>query len=45
VACIDDLVWFLKALLCCSRLFSVVIFGALSWCFSWGVFETFFLGI
>jgi hypothetical protein len=30
LVCIDDLAWFLKALLCCSRLFLVVIFGALS---------------
>jgi hypothetical protein len=29
LGCIDDSAWFLKALLCCSRLFLVVIFGAL----------------
>jgi hypothetical protein len=37
--------WFLKALLSCSRLFLVVIFGALSWWFSWDVFRTLLLGI
>jgi hypothetical protein len=45
LVCIDDSAWFLKALLCCSRLFLVVIFGALSWWFSWGVFGTLLLGI
>jgi hypothetical protein len=45
LVCIDHSAWFLKALLCCSRLFLVVIFGALSWWFSWGVFGTLFLGI
>jgi hypothetical protein len=37
-------VWqFLKAWLCCSHLFFVVIFGALSWWISWCVFGTFLL--
>jgi hypothetical protein len=44
LGCIDDSAWFLKALLSCSRLFLVVIFGALSWWFSWGVFRTLLLG-
>jgi hypothetical protein len=35
LVCIDDSAWFLKALLCCSRLFLVVIFGALFWWFFW----------
>jgi hypothetical protein len=42
---IDDSTWFLKALLCCSRLLMVVIFGALSWWSSWCVFGTLLLGI
>jgi hypothetical protein len=29
--CIDDSAWFLKVWMCCSRLFLVVIFSALSW--------------
>jgi hypothetical protein len=41
----DDSAWFLKALLCCSQLFLVVIFGALSWWFSQCVFGTLLLGI
>jgi hypothetical protein len=45
LVCIDDSAWFLKALLCRSRLFLVVIFGALCWWFSWCVFETFLSGI
>jgi hypothetical protein len=45
LVCIDDSAWFLKALLCCSRLFLEVIFGALSCWFSWGVFGTLLLGI
>jgi hypothetical protein len=45
LVCIDDSVWFLKALLCCSRLFLVVIFGALSWWFSRCVFGTLLLAI
>jgi hypothetical protein len=45
VACIDDSVWFLKVWMCCSRLFLMVIFGALSWWFLWVVFGTFLLGI
>jgi hypothetical protein len=45
VACIDDSAWFLKVWMCCSRLFFVVIFGALSCWFSWGVFGTLLLGI
>jgi hypothetical protein len=43
--CIDDSAWFLKACMCCSRLFFLVIFGALSWWFSWSDFGTFLLGI
>jgi hypothetical protein len=43
--CIDDSVWFLKAWMCCSRLFFLVIFGALSWRFSWSDFGTFLFGI
>jgi hypothetical protein len=43
--CIDDSVWFLKAWMCCSHSFFLVIFGALSWRFSWGDFGTFLLGI
>jgi hypothetical protein len=39
LVCIHDSVWFLKALLCCSWLLLVVIFGALSWWFSWCVSE------
>jgi hypothetical protein len=31
--------------MCCSRLFLVVIFGGLSWCFLWVVFGTLLLGI
>jgi hypothetical protein len=45
LVCIDDSTWLLKALLCGSRLFLVVIFGVLSWWFSWGVFGTLLLGI
>jgi hypothetical protein len=45
LVCIDDSVWFLKAWLCCSRLFLMVIFGALSWWFSWCVFGTLLLGL
>jgi hypothetical protein len=45
LVCIDDSTWFLKALLCCSRLFLLVIFGALSWWFSRCVFGTLLLGI
>jgi hypothetical protein len=41
---IDDSVWFLKALLSCSRSFFVVIFGAPSWWISWSVFKTFSWG-
>jgi hypothetical protein len=43
--CINDSAWFLKDLLCCSRSFFVVIFGALSWWISWSVFGTFLLEI
>jgi hypothetical protein len=43
--CIDDSVWFLKAWMCCSHSFFLVIFGALSWWFSWSDFGTFLLGI
>jgi hypothetical protein len=42
---IDDSAWFLKAWICCSRSFFLVIFGAHSWRFSWSVFGTFLLGI
>jgi hypothetical protein len=45
LVCINDSTWFLKAWFCCSRLFLVVIFGAMSWWISWCVFETFLLGI
>jgi hypothetical protein len=45
LVCIVDSAWLLKALVCCSRLFLVVIFGALSWWFSWSVFGTLLLGI
>jgi hypothetical protein len=45
LVCIDDSAWFLKALSCCSRLFLVVILGALSWWFSRCVFRTLLLGI
>jgi hypothetical protein len=45
LVCIDDSAWCLKALFCCSWLFLVVIFGALSWWFSWFVFGTLLLGI
>jgi hypothetical protein len=45
LVCIDDSAWFLEALLCCSRLFLVVIFGALSWWFSRCVFRTLHLVI
>jgi hypothetical protein len=45
LVCIDDSAWFLKALLCCSRLFLVVIFEALSWWFSRCVFGTLLLVI
>jgi hypothetical protein len=45
LVCIDDLVWFLKAWLCCSSLFLVVIFGAHSWWISWCIFGTLLLGI
>jgi hypothetical protein len=43
--CIDDSAWFLKAWMCCSCLFFLVIFGAFSWQFSWSDFETFLFGI
>jgi hypothetical protein len=45
LVCIDDSAWFLKALLRYSRLFLVVIFGAISWWFSRCVFGTLLLGI
>jgi hypothetical protein len=45
LVCIDDLAWFLKAWMCCSRLFFLVIFGAFSWWFSWSDFEAFLFGI
>jgi hypothetical protein len=45
LVCIVDSAWFLKAWLRCSRLFLVVIFGALSWWISWGVFRSLLLGI
>jgi hypothetical protein len=43
--CIDDSAWFLKAWLCCSCSFFVVIFGALSGWIYWSVFGTFLLRI
>jgi hypothetical protein len=45
LCCIDDSTWLLKAWMCCSRSFFLVIFEALSWWFSWSDFETFLLGI
>jgi uncharacterized membrane protein len=45
MVCIDDLAWFLKAWLCLSRFSFLVIFGAFSWRFSCGGFETFIFGI
>jgi hypothetical protein len=43
--CIDDSAWFLKAWMCLSHLFFLVIFGALSWRFSWSDFKAFIFGI
>jgi hypothetical protein len=43
--CIDDSVWFLKAWLCCSCSFFLVIFEAFSWWFSWSDFEAFLFAI
>jgi hypothetical protein len=43
--CIDDSAWFLKAWICCSCLFFLVIFGAVSWRFSWSDLGTILLGI
>jgi hypothetical protein len=39
--CIDDSAWFLKAWMCCSRSFFLVIFGALSWRFFWKISRPF----
>jgi hypothetical protein len=43
--CIDDSAWFLKAWMCCSRSFFLLIVGAFSWQFSLSDFETFLFGI
>jgi hypothetical protein len=43
--CTDDSAWFLKAWMCCSHSFFLVIFGAFSWRFSWSDFEAFLFGI
>jgi hypothetical protein len=45
LVCIDDLVFYLKAWMCLSRFSFLVIFGALSWRFSWSDFEAFLFGI
>jgi hypothetical protein len=45
LVCIDDSAWFLKAWMCCSRSFFLVIFGAFSWRFYWSDFEAFLFGI
>jgi hypothetical protein len=45
MVCIDDSAWFLKAWLCLSRFTFLVIFGAFSWRFSCGSFETFLFEI
>jgi hypothetical protein len=45
MVCIDDSAWFLKAWLCLSHFSFLVIFGAFSWWFSCGGFETFLFGI
>jgi hypothetical protein len=42
--CIDDSVCFLKAWMCCSHSFLLVIFGAFSWRFSRSDFEAFLFG-
>jgi hypothetical protein len=45
LVCIDDLVWFLKAWMCCSHSFFSVIFRAFSWRFPWSNFEAFLFRI
>jgi hypothetical protein len=45
MVCIDYSAWFLKACLSSSQFSFLVIFGAFSWWFSWGGFETFLFGI
>jgi hypothetical protein len=45
MVCIDDLMWFLKAGLCLSHFFFLVIFEAFFWVISCGGFDTFLFGI